>query len=319
MLYNQFFRSRYLSLLFSLLILLIILNNLYSNSPKNVSKNVVNHARKINQKIVEINDRQPSFKMHIYEGYEIASDRNRAQAKLLNSIKLYDKCQQNPKLIVVDIGASLGQFGLYAAACGCQVYMFEVNPMKLSLIEASIQLNSFQTRITLFPKAVNDLPSNTRIYVNLNTSRQLSPQDTRDHPDVYSVETINLNQLNFPSDIYLFRVDVEGYEIHVFRASERLFRHNLVHHLLFQYTPIETDRVIQDDLLPYIRDMLGGRRFYVLHPKQSIIYGPLYNEDIDQFYTLHQTNNLKRDVYVLLQDEYMNIDARSYEFQTSFL
>ena len=327
MLYNQCIRSRRLPIILGVLLLLFTLNHFYLNPPNNASKNVNYVARsfdrptsatKFAEKIVEINDRQPSFKMYIYDGYEISSDRNHAQAKLLDSIKLYDKCQQNPKFLVVDVGASLGQFGLYAAACGCQVYMFEVNPMKLSLLQASIKLNSFESRITLFSQAVTDLPTDVKVYMSLNRSSQVSYKDTQEQSDVYSVETINLNQLNFSSDIYLLRVDVEGYEIHVFRGSEKLFLHNLVHHVLFQYNPIETDRVIQNDLLSYMRDILGGKRFYALHPKQAIIYGPLYNEDIDQFSTQHQARNLERDVYVLFQDESMSIDSKIYEFQTSF-
>ena len=290
MLYNQIFRSRRLLFLISLVISFVLLNRLFSHhkdtrSSNEIQKRAFDRLRNFQKKLVEIKDRQPSFQMYIYEGYEINNDRNRAQAKLLDNIKLHDKCQQNPKYLVVDIGASLGQFGLYAAACGCQVYMFEIDPMKLALLEASIKLNEFHSRITLVRKAMTDLPSNPLIYISVNRSRQVSQNEAKENPDVYSVETTSLSQMNFSSEIYLLRVDVEGYEIHVIRAGEKLFRDNLIHHVLFQYTPAGTDRVIQNDLLAYMRDILGGRRFYALHPKQAIIYGPLYNEDIDQFYT----------------------------------
>jgi FkbM family methyltransferase len=211
-----------------------------------------------------------------------------------------------------------GQFGLYAAACGCQVHMFEVNPMKISLLRMSIKINSLESRVTLIQKAVSDLQPDAKVYISLNTSSQVSENNIKDRSDVYPVETISLNQFNFSSDIYLLRVDVEGYEIHVFRTCEKLFRNNIIHHVLFQYTPTGTDRVLQNDLLAYMRDILGGKRFYALHPKQAIIYGPLYNEDIDQFYTQHQAQELERDVYVLFQDEDLNIDSKPYEFQTSF-
>lgn len=328
MLYNHIFRSRRLLILFVLLIVLIIVKKFYSRSLSNNVQTVLNtrsfnhdraiKERKINKKIVEINDRQPSFKLYIYDGYEINLDRNRAQAKLLDNIKLHDKCQQEPKTIIVDIGASLGQFGLYAAACGCQVYMFEVDPIKLSLLEMSIKLNSLESRITLIPKAVTDLPLDNKIYMSSNTSSQVSSNDLKDQSNIYSVEPTNLNQYNFSSDIYFLRVDVEGYEIHVIRACEKLFRLSLIHHVLFQFKPTGTDRVIQNDLLSYMRDILGGKRFYALHPKEAIIYGPLYNEDIDNFYTQHQAQNVERDVYVLFQDEDISIDSKTYEFQTSF-
>ncbi|CAF3480501.1 unnamed protein product [Rotaria socialis] len=323
MLYNQLFRSRQIFLIIGLTTLLIVVNHLYFSTESTDTVRLGSFDRTvkesgIKQKLVEIKDRQPSYKLYIYEGYEVALDRNRAQTKLLDNLKLHDKCQQNPKTIVLDIGASLGQFGLYAAACGCQVYMFEVDPIKLSLLRMSIKLNSFESRVTLVPKAVSDLPPKTRIYMSFNTSSQVSHDKVNDTSDVYSVETINLNQFNFSSDIYLLRVDVEGYEIHVFRSSEKLFLSSLIHHVLFQYTPSGTDRVLQNDLLGYMRDILGGRRFYALHPKEPVLFGPIYNEDIDQFYIQHQSQNLERDVYVLFQDEELNIDSKSYEFQASF-
>ncbi|CAF4729965.1 unnamed protein product [Rotaria sp. Silwood1] len=325
MLYIQLFRPRRILYVFCLIIFLIAVNHFYANSLTNLSENVESHsyvrnakARQIIEKVVEIKDRQPFYKLFIYEGYEVDLDRKRAQAKLLDNIKLYDKCQRNSKTIIVDVGASLGHFGLYAAACGCQVYMFEVDPIKISLLQKSIRLNSFQSRVTLISKAVSDLPPKTKIYMSYNSSSQVSDKEAHDRSDVYTVETTNFHEFNFSTDIYLFRVDVEGYEIHVFRASEKLFRKNLVHHVLFQYTPSGTDRVLQNDLLSYMRDILGGRRFYALHPKQAILYGPIYNEDIDQFYTQHHSLDLERDVYVLFQDEELTIDSKPYEFQSSF-
>ena len=195
--------------------------------------------------------------------------------------------------------------------------MFEVNPIKLSLLEMSIKLNSFQSRVTLIPKAVSDLPSNSEVYLSLNRSSQISPNEVNDSSDIYSAETISLNQFNFSSDIYLLHVDVGGYEIHVFRSCEKLFNDKSVHHVLFQFTPSGTDRIMQNDLLAYMRDILGGRRFYALHPKDAVLYGPLYNEDIDQFYTQHQSQNIARDVYVLFQDDELSISSKSYDFQSS--
>ena len=115
MLYNQVFRSRRFLLIIGLTTLLIVVKSLFSNSSTDVSKH--NNARfahrgienkKLNSRIVEITDRQPTFKLYIYKGYDVDFDRYRAQAKLLDDLKLHDKCQQNPKTIVVDVGASLG-------------------------------------------------------------------------------------------------------------------------------------------------------------------------------------------------------------------
>ena len=316
MFYNQLLRSRRMLFIIAAISAVLAVQQFYPQRSGKASTRSPSLSRSFSEKLVEINDRQPSFRLYVYEGYETNAPRFRAQAKLLDDVKLHDRCQQNPRLIVVDIGASVGQFGLYAAACGCQVYMFEVDPLKISLLQKSIELNSFQSRVRLFTKAVSDLPSNSEIFIGMNSSSQRSSRDNGSN--VYSVSTINLNTMNITSEIYLFRVDVEGYELHVFRSSESLFRRNLIHHVLFQYTPAGTDRIVQNDLLSYIRDILGGRRFYALHPKEALLFGPLYNEDIDQFYTQHHAIELERDVYVLFQDEDLNIQAKTYDFSSSF-
>lgn len=64
--------------------------------------------RKVKEKLMDINDRLPSYKLYTYEGYDPSNSRFRAQAKLLDKLKLHEKCQQTPGTIVVDVGASLG-------------------------------------------------------------------------------------------------------------------------------------------------------------------------------------------------------------------
>jgi FkbM family methyltransferase len=93
--------------------------------------------------------------------------------------------------------------------------MFEVDPLKLSLLRMSIKLNSFETRVTVIPKAVSDLPSQSQVLISSNTSSQVAADKFNYDSNIYSVETISLNNFKFPSQIYLLRVDVEGYEIHV--------------------------------------------------------------------------------------------------------
>jgi len=59
-------------------------------------------------KVLEINDREPTYKLATYEGYQFPVDRNRAQTELFNSLKLQQICKLNPNTTVIDVGASLG-------------------------------------------------------------------------------------------------------------------------------------------------------------------------------------------------------------------
>ena len=59
-------------------------------------------------KVVEMNDRQPSFKLATLDGNKPYADGDRAQAKVVDSLQLKDKCRRDPSLVVVDVGAFLG-------------------------------------------------------------------------------------------------------------------------------------------------------------------------------------------------------------------
>jgi hypothetical protein len=64
-------------------------------------------------KIVEMNDRLPSFKLATIHGGKPYADGDRAQATVIHSLQLVDKCKQDPSLIVVDVGALLGTHSSY--------------------------------------------------------------------------------------------------------------------------------------------------------------------------------------------------------------
>lgn len=66
--------------------------------------------RKVVPQLFEIKDRQPHYSFYAYPGYEINTSRRRAVAKLIDNLKLHDRCQQNPQTLVVDVGASVGKF-----------------------------------------------------------------------------------------------------------------------------------------------------------------------------------------------------------------
>ena len=59
-------------------------------------------------KVVEMNDRIPSFKLASDSSRKPYADGDRAQATVLNSLQLVNRCKQDPSLIVVDVGGFLG-------------------------------------------------------------------------------------------------------------------------------------------------------------------------------------------------------------------
>ncbi|CAF3633446.1 unnamed protein product, partial [Rotaria sp. Silwood2] len=97
----------YIIILIALIPLLLSIIHYYYKS------NIYKHSYTqddIKLKIYEINDRQPTYKLVTYEGYEFPLKRNRAQTILINQLNLYEKCQKYPNTTIFDIGASLGNY-----------------------------------------------------------------------------------------------------------------------------------------------------------------------------------------------------------------
>ncbi len=206
----------------------------------------------------------------------------------------------------------IGDFGLYAAACGCQVYLFEVQPEMVNLIETSIAINNFSSsRVHLLHKAVSNLPSNSQLAFNISGGSTTATNGS------LHVSTIRLDDVQWPpnSTILLMKIDVEGFELNILRSAEKLFREKRIHHVIFEYTAYWTDRAAQKDLLPFVETNLGAETFYTLHRTGRHVYGPLDREMLDHFHENHIEKHLQTDIYATFVDFDINtaIKAKSYD------
>jgi len=102
---RKLFQSRLFLFLFALIPLLLSINHYYS---KYSLLNDHFNENNFQIKIIEINDRQPTYKLATYEGYQFPLERNLAQTELFQYLKLQQICQNNSNTTVIDIGASLG-------------------------------------------------------------------------------------------------------------------------------------------------------------------------------------------------------------------
>jgi FkbM family methyltransferase len=183
---------------------------------------------------------------------------------------------------------------LYAAACGCQVFIFEVQPEYVDLIRTSITLNNFSTsRVHVLQKAVSDLPSNSELTFSSRHGETTVSNGT------LRVSTIRLDDIEWPpqSSILMLKVDVEGFELNVLRSAQNLFRTNRIHHLIFEYTAWWTNRAAQKDLIPFVEKTLGAKQLFALHRTDGSVYGPLSREVLDQFHDNHVKRHLQTDIY----------------------
>ena len=136
---------------------------------------------------------------------------------------------------VIDIGANVGIFSLYAAVKGARVYCFEPNPEIYEILLKNIQTNSFESEIKPFNMALGDIDGYIELFVpNTNDiySESLASTDKRFIEDItrktgrdfrkFSVlcrklETI-LDDLEI-DQIDFIKLDCEGAEFDIIKCS----------------------------------------------------------------------------------------------------
>jgi len=126
--------------------------------------------------------------------------------------------------IVVDIGANVGVFTLYAVSKNCkQVYSFEPFPSNVKAIENNININHVEN-VTLETKAIADKEGVTKLYVvenncgghlifNRNIKKNLTDYievDMITFPDI--IKKYNLSKIDF------LKIDCEGSEGYIFKT-----------------------------------------------------------------------------------------------------
>jgi len=115
---------------------------------------------------------------------------------------------------VVDIGANVGAFSLYAASLGCKVWSFEMQPLVQTMLELSRRANGFGNMHTVQAALWNES--------GLATSFTSTPQNpggtglsigTR---EATHARTVRFDEAYFGSkDITLLKIDVEESEEYV--------------------------------------------------------------------------------------------------------
>ena len=312
--------------------LLLFFHYFYWQPSKNFESVVM--ISTVQYKVVEIKKSNTIFKLATIDGHPPYADGDRAQETILESLQLSVRCKHDSSLVVVDVGAFLGnyhrsiflifiiipfigEFGLYAATCGCRVYFFEVQPDMVALIQKSIQLNQLPTsRVQVFHRAISDLPSHSELTFSIQAGTTTVSNGT------LKVKTIRLDDVPWPpqSTILMLKIDVEGFELNAIRSAINLFKQNRIHHLIFEYTAWWTDRSSQTELIPYVEKILRAKKMYALGRLGTEVYGPLTREILDRFHNDHAVRHLQTDIYATFvsSDKNSSLKVQPYVLYQSF-
>ena len=156
-----------------------------------------------------------------------------------------------PRQLIVDVGANLGYFSFMAAAMGHKVLAFEPMPRNTAKLHSGIQRNGFAQDITLYP------------YAAMNTQGWVSLQPT--HPSNQGNGHIVMGKTDTPSirlddfiqqEIFFMKIDVEGFECPVLQGARRLLCQHRIRHIAMEFSH-ETRHNPLCPPLPMLRFMQG--------------------------------------------------------------
>jgi FkbM family methyltransferase len=158
-----------------------------------------------------------------------------------------------PGSVFVDIGANHGYFSILAAAlvgAGGRVASFEPNPAVFAQLETHVTLNRFESRITLVPLALSDVPdAAARFFVsqaadNSGFSSLTPGEETLQSGNLSDAHTIPVRVDTFDrwftssglTSIDLLKVDVEGAEAKVIAGMKQTLAAGVIRELILETT-----------------------------------------------------------------------------------
>ena len=164
--------------------------------------------------------------------------------------------------VFVDVGANAGFYSLVAGVYGCQVLLFDPQPLCVDLIRQNLCMNQqypviAEGKVAIVGRPVADVAKNismTGIGVCEGTfsvdkqakqasSSLVTPAAGAGSGKVFFRETVSLDDMllglhNGGLELHVIKVDTEGYEVPVLRSMKKLLAAKKLHHIVVEVTPL---------------------------------------------------------------------------------
>ena len=147
--------------------------------------------------------------------------------------------------LVLDVGGNIGQMGLYCLALGHRVVAFEPIPPNYARYCVSAVINGFSPRFEMHNVALGNKNSSVTLRVSRGnmggTSLSFSVAENCVSADCFTMETRRLDDLDASlpqGDVYLMKIDTEGYEIPMFEGALNFIKNRRVRHIFLEYAPL---------------------------------------------------------------------------------
>lgn len=121
--------------------------------------------------------------------------------------------------VVIDIGANIGAFSVYAAHFGATVYAIEPEPHNLTALKRNIQINHMEEKIYPCPYAISDYKGTAIIHDSGGGSS--IKDDGAFGAEVEVMPLDNFFNLYHINEVDVLKIDVEGAEIDIILGASK--------------------------------------------------------------------------------------------------
>lgn len=165
--------------------------------------------------------------------------------------KTYKPSFRYPR-VVVDIGANIGLFSLYAAARwpSAQILAYEPDPENFRILQKNVRLSKAMN-VQTFPFAVSDCNAKAKLYLRTGSGWHSLFDSSEGILRIIEVETVTIDmilQQIISRHIDFLKVDCEGAEFKILKGQEKLLSQS-VGYVAMEYHEIEGDARILEDIL----------------------------------------------------------------------
>lgn len=122
--------------------------------------------------------------------------------------------------VVVDLGANIGSFSIYAACRGAKVYAVEPEPGNLTILNKNILLNNMKKHIVVAPYAISNYKGTAKITDRGGNSTIKDENSSGSEVEVLPLD--NFFSLYNINNVDVLKIDIEGAEVETILGASKV-------------------------------------------------------------------------------------------------
>ena len=161
-----------------------------------------------------------------------------------SALQAFEHCQNNDDhpFLVLDVGANLGTYGLLGGMFGCEVVLFDPQPVCQTRILQAIHANGLSETVFLMPFPAGDHEGTLGVSIESGCEGRFpifqKEPGYREFRETKQVPFVELDRIiGHNQKILWMKVDTEGGEMSVFKGARWLFEHHLIYRATIEITP----------------------------------------------------------------------------------